>query len=832
VGQVITIAFYANETNPAATIIDLPGWAAIARSVAGPDGEMIGLDLKDPERHTCEHPTNPATNKPQKDCLYKDGIAWSPVTLSEPYRLDQNVVFVNLAVFDLDHVTQDTLDECLDKLTAEKFTFVCHSTHGHKPPNDCAARIILPMSRVVTPKEWERIFSAARRTLVRAADTHCRNVSRFYFMPRVGIDAPYFFREHTGRPLDVNELLAQGHTTTPTLPVIAPVDDEPPTANLGDLRSAVTSLRRSKKESDPVAYILLERVLKGRYLALPGWSDFVDPDNAPKGRDAAINKIAAMLAFTFDPGTPTDAVVELLRPCIVNMQCDPEGPDHWLQKARDSYSRALARRIDRDNRRAEENAQLRQTLTRIIGARGTRVTHDKPVATPETPEESDEEIFAALEKGPKTGRPLLSRINIETVLERAAGTKSCIRWNEYAKRIDVVGGQFAGMKAGQVALEIASWFDRVFQLGVLTQAVKESITLTAYRHSYNPLTDYLTGVQWDGTPRLDRILIDYMTTRREGPDGADLTPLLQTFGRKWAISAVARAFAPGCQVDHVLVLEGPEGYKKTSFFRGLGGPFFAATSVKMGDKDSKMAASSAWIIEIAEMAGVKKSDNADLKAFITTTEDFYRRPYEPIYETCPRTSVFVGTVNPNDFALPSADENRRYWCVYVEAPVDTRRLEADRDQIWAEAVAAYAQGHGEDGKPEEYLWYLNPSEEALAKRLAGEKTATSPMIGRIEKWWNRLPVDARPVEFTADDLIEKLMLSNDDPAKLRALVTEIGVSLKQLGFTSKRERRGKPSRMVTVYRPTPAHLEHVDITVAPGVSATVHSLAERRKVAT
>jgi hypothetical protein len=824
----IRVAFYAEENNPAATVIDLPGWEYIARKFK-PDGEEMGLDLSAPERHECEHPINPATGKPVKDCLKKDGIAWSPVTLSEPYRLDQNVLSVNLAVFDLDHITLSALEEILERLTALKYTFVCHSTHGHKPPNDCAARIICPVTRPIKPGEWARYWAAARKNLIWSIDTHCKNPSRFYFMPRIPNGAPYFFREYNGRPIDVDELLARGHDTPPTLPVIAPVDDEPTTASLGDLRAAVTSLRRSKKESDPIAHFLLYRVLHGRFLAVPGESDYVDPDNIPKGRDAAINKVASMLAFVFDPNTPTDAVVELLRPSIVSMDCDPEGPDFWLQKARDSYSRALARRIDRDNRRAEEHAKLRQYLDRIVSARGTRVTHDKPAAVADTPEESDEEIYAALEKGPKTGRPLMSRVNIETILERATGTKSCIRWNEYAKRIDVTDGMFTGMKAGQVALEVASWFERVFQLPIQTMAVKESITLTAYRHAYNPLTDYLTAIQWDGVPRLDRILVDYMTTRREGPDGADLTPLLQTFGRKWAISAVARAFNPGCQVDHVLVLEGPEGYKKTSFFRALGGPFFAATSVKMGDKDSKIAASSAWIIELAEMAGVRKSDNADLKAFITTTEDFYRRPYEPIYETCPRTSVFVGTVNPNDFALPSADENRRYWCVYVEAPVDTRRLEADRDQLWAEAVAAYVQGHGADGKPEDYLWYLDPTEEGLAKRLAGEKTATSPMIGRIEKWWNRLPVDNRPTEFTADDIIEKLMLSNDDPAKLRALVTEIGVSLKQLGFTSKRERRGKPSRPVTVYRPTPMHLDHVDITVAPGISATVHNLAERRK---
>lgn len=820
----IRVAFYANEANPAATVCDLPGWGAIAGSTPDPSsGELVGIDLKYPEFHTCDPDV--------KKCKLKDGFAWSPVTLSEPYRLDQNVVTVNLAVFDLDHISVDTLEETLDRLRAEKITFICHSTHGHKPPNDCNARIICPLTRPAKPKEWERLFVIVQKALIPAADPHCRNVSRFYFLPRIPNNVTYYYREFTGRPLDVDALLAAARPAPPTMPTVAPVYDEPMSTSLGDLRAAVTSLRRSKKESDPIAHTLLGRVLTGRFLALPGDSEFIDPDNVPKGRDAAINKIAAMLAFTFPPDTPTDAVVELLRPCIVTMNCEDTGVDVWLEKARDSYSRALARRVDRDRERAAANAQIRRDIDTIIKARGKRATHDKPVALSEIPDETDEEIFALLEKGPKTNRPYPTRINLETVLLRAASVKNHIRWNEYAKRIDVTGGQFEGMKAGQFALEVASWLERIFQIAAPTPIVKEAVALTAYRHAYNPLTDYLKSLSWDGVPRLDRILVDYMTTRREGPEGADLTPLLQTFGRKWAISAVARAFRPGCQVDHILVLEGPEGYKKTSFFRALGGPFFAATSVKMGDKDSKMAASSAWIIELAEMAGLRKSDNADLKAFITTTEDFYRRPYEPIYETCPRTSVFVGTVNPNDFVLPSADENRRYWCVVVEAPVDTRRLEADRDQIWAEAVAAYVTGHGADGTENDHLWWLSPNEEAMARKLAGEKTSPSAFKERIWKWWQRMPVESRPNELTAEDVIDKLMLQhNDDPRKLHALTTEIGLALRQIGFESKRDYRGKPARVVRVYKPT-RHLkedtENVPSTV--GLGATVHDIAEKRK---
>lgn len=823
----IRVAFYTEESNPAATVIDLPGWEAIAGSI-----DEVGLELRAPERHDCEHPINPLTKKPQKDCTKKDGYAWSPVTLSENYRLDQNVLSVNLAVFDLDHVKLSVLEETLDKLRAEKITFVCHSTHGHKPSGDCGVRIICPITRPVTPKEWEKIWPIARKLYVRYADTHCKNPSRFYFLPRIPNEAPYFFREFTGRPIDVDELLATIKPSATPLNVSA--DDGPVNVALGDLRAAVTSLRRSKKEADPVAYTLLGRVLQGRYLALPGDSEFDDPDKVPKGRDAAVNKVAAMLAFTFDPEIPLDAVVEFLRPSIVTMQCDPEGPDHWLQKARDSYSRALARRVDRDRERAAHAADIRQRIANIIAARGARSTHAKPQAVDELPGESDEEVFASLEKGPKTGRPILSRVNLENILERSISTKNFIRWNEYAKRIDITSGQFAGMKTGQVALEIASWLERIFQINAMTQNVRESIALTAYRNTYNPLTDYLKSLSWDGVSRIDRILVDYMSTRREGPDGSDITPLLQAFGRKWAISAVARAFAPGCQVDSVLVLEGPEGFKKTSFFRALGGPFFAAMSVKMGDKDSQIGASSAWIIELAELAGLKKSDNQTLKSFITTTEDFYRRPYEAVYEACPRTSVFVGTVNPNDFQLPGADENRRYWCVYVEAPVDTARLEADRDQIWAEAASAYVAGLGADGKPEDCLWWLSPEEDAIARRLASERTNPSAFKERLIKWWNRLPVDTRPSELTADDLIDKLMLShNDDPKKIHALNTEIGLALKQLGFTAKRERRGKPSRLVMVYRPTREHLEDVDKTSTQGnISATVHNIAERRKVAT
>lgn len=223
--------------------------------------------------------------------------------------------------------------------------------------------------------------------------------------------------------------------------------------------------------------------------------------------------------------------------------------------------------------------------------------------------------------------------------------------------------------------------------------VEAAVLYAAMQRPYHPVRRYLGALQWDGVPRLARIAGELL---------ASATPVASTMLRKWAISAVARAFDPGCKVDTCLVLQGEQGLLKSSFFAVLGGEWFSDTYVDMSNRDSYMQLSSAWIYELGEIDQVLSGRNEErFKGWLASTHDTYRAPYARAAEKHSRGCVVVGTANPEEF-LRDATGNRRYWIVRVGGRIDVDLVRANRDLIWAEAVCAY-----EAGEP----WWLSADEE-------------------------------------------------------------------------------------------------------------------------
>ena len=164
------------------------------------------------------------------------------------------------------------------------------------------------------------------------------------------------------------------------------------------------------------------------------------------------------------------------------------------------------------------------------------------------------------------------------------------------------------------------------------------------------------------------------------------------------ISAVARTFKPGCKADHVLVLEGPQGSGKSTGLCVLAGEdYFGDDVPPVGSKDAQQYLGSLWIVELAEMDAATRAQTATLKRFLTTTIDRYRPPYGRRMIQHRRRCVFAGTVNKDEY-LRDPTGGRRFWPVQC-GRVDLNALARDRDQLWAEAVAAYracAARHLED----------------------------------------------------------------------------------------------------------------------------------------
>jgi predicted P-loop ATPase len=270
----------------------------------------------------------------------------------------------------------------------------------------------------------------------------------------------------------------------------------------------------------------------------------------------------------------------------------------------------------------------------------------------------------------------------------------------------------------------------------------DALMLTAEERRVHPIRDYLHAVPWDGIPRADTLLIDYLQ--------ADDTPYTRTVTRKALLGAVARVMQPGCKHDHVLVLVGPQGCGKSTLINKLGGKYFTDSLSTMQGKEACELLQGYWIVELSEMTAVRKSEMDQIKQFISKTTDNYRAAYARTTKDRPRQCAFIGSTNEEEF-LRDPTGNRRFWPVGVSQS-DITKLDALTEdviqQIWAEILIAYKAGE---------KWHLNPEEEKDAKEQQDSRRVVDPKQGQLELWlesdvpegWNNTPASERMMWYSA-----------------------------------------------------------------------------------
>jgi predicted P-loop ATPase len=247
----------------------------------------------------------------------------------------------------------------------------------------------------------------------------------------------------------------------------------------------------------------------------------------------------------------------------------------------------------------------------------------------------------------------------------------------------------------------AEWLQRngvVVTAGVAAQAV-EAVARERWCH---PVQDYLDSLKWDGRVRLDSWLWDFL--------GADDNTYNSNVGRHALIAAVARVRCPGCKVDTIPIIEGPQGLGKSSALRALFDPWFSDDLAELGSKDAAMQTRGAWLIEISELDAMSRSETSRIKAFASRTTDRFRPPYGSRIIESPRSCVFWGTTN-SDTYLKDETGGRRFWPIKAKK-IDLKGLDKARDQLWAEAQALYAR--------DVVWWLVNPEAKEQAK---GEQLA-------------------------------------------------------------------------------------------------------------
>jgi len=261
------------------------------------------------------------------------------------------------------------------------------------------------------------------------------------------------------------------------------------------------------------------------------------------------------------------------------------------------------------------------------------------------------------------------------------------------------------------------------------EKVADSFKLEILNRAFHPIRDFLNGLIWDQEKRVDTLFIDYF--------GLSDSAYAREAARKVLCGAVARVFEPGCKFDLVPVIVGEEGIYKSTFWKRLGGKWFSDTFFKVEGKEGLEQIQGAWIIEIAELAGLRKSDAESVKHFLTKQIDQFRAAYAHVSETHARQCIFVGTTNIRDF-LKDPTGNRRFLPIMSNPERTTKSVDTDLvgdeiKQIWAEAAYYYMQGE---------KLYFGPEAARQAKSIQAEHMEGDERAGYIEEFLGmKLPSD-------------------------------------------------------------------------------------------
>lgn len=254
-----------------------------------------------------------------------------------------------------------------------------------------------------------------------------------------------------------------------------------------------------------------------------------------------------------------------------------------------------------------------------------------------------------------------------------------------------------------------------------------AVTKVVDDRAFHPILDYLGSLPpWDGECRVDTLLIDYL--------GASDTPYTRAVTRKTLCAAVSRVRNPGVKFDTMLVLNGPQGIGKSTLIAKLAGEWFS-DSLSLGDTKDKTAAEKLqgyWILEIGELAGLRKAEVETLRSFLSRQNDIYRASFGHRVTPHPRQCVFFGTTNAETGYLRDITGNRRFWPVRTRSGSQKPSWGLDRetiDQIWSETMVYFRAGEP---------LYLPAEIESIAKREQMNAMESDEREGIIEDYLNRL----------------------------------------------------------------------------------------------
>ncbi|MEQ8461757.1 MAG: virulence-associated E family protein [Sandaracinaceae bacterium] len=414
---------------------------------------------------------------------------------------------------------------------------------------------------------------------------------------------------------------------------------------------------------------------------------------------------------------------------------------------------------------------------------------------------ADQPDWSALLKRTHRGTIRKSLGNLLVVLQHDARFHGVLGFDErdgqvqllapppYLAMAELEAGDYPRQVTDADEVWICRWLEVQYGLDWPIEKIHGAVNAIAGRNSFDPVLEHLEQLDWDGVARADTWLVDYL--------GAVDTPLTRAVGACWLISAVARAFLPGCKVDHALVLEAKQGARKSTALAIMAGreEWFCdkLPDVRRG-KDAAEILQGPWIVELAELDALGKAEAATIKAFLTSQADRYRPAYGRRTITRPRRCVFAASTNEQAY-LKDPTGGRRFWPVKVTetGPIDLKGLRKARDQIWAEAVHRFHQGEP---------WHLVGRELNEAAREAQEdRYQGDEWEAVIRTYLEKEQLGLVQPRVTIGDCLAVIGLRKEDYDKQSQM--RVSTILGRLGWERKRKRDGTNGRARWAYEMIP-----------------------------
>lgn len=608
-------------------------------------------------------------SKAQQDDI-KDVGGFVMGLLKDGRRKKDSVISRSGLTLDMDYAAPDVIDQ-LEMFTA--YRCFIYSTHKHTPEKP-RLRLIIPLSRDVSPDEYIAVArKIAEEIGIEQFDDTTYEPSRLMYWPSTSSDGEFVFREIEGELLDPDAVLAKYRDWRNVA--------EWPVSG----RQQTVVQREARKQADPLtkpgaigafcrAYTVSEAIetflsdvykpstMSGRYDYIPADSQagvVIYEDKFCYSHHAS-DPVCGQLLNAFD-------VVRLHR------------FGHLDAKASENTEPAKLPSFKAMQEFAVADARVKDTLAR------ERMTQ----AQLEFENTDDWQQLLELDK---QGRVKDTLTNIANIVRYDPNLQHIVL-NELTGMLDVTGAiPWKQVKPGWGDADLACakvYFEQVYGIWSPTKFKDALLAVVSSERTYHPIKEYFDTLTWDNTERIDTLLIDCL--------GAEDTPYTRAVTRKTLCAAVARVYEPGVKFDSILVLNGPQGVGKSTLFAKLGGRWFSdsLTIADMKDKTAAEKLQGYWLLELGELAGIRKMDVETVKSFISRTDDKFRQSYGTTVESHPRSSVIVGSTNSESGFLRDITGNRRFWPVLVTG--QSKRTvfsltQHDIDQLWAEAIVKYRAG--------------------------------------------------------------------------------------------------------------------------------------------